>query len=51
MRAYARLLEDTWQLRRDSAYWEGACEGALQGATTEKDLLQYETRAVASLGL
>ena len=50
MRAYARLLEDTWQLRRDSAYWEGACDGALQGATTEKDLLPYETRAVASLG-
>ncbi len=49
MRAYARLVEETWMLERDDAYWQGACEAILHGAKSPDDLSAFEGRAVAAM--
>lgn len=48
-RALSRVIETTWMLERDFALWEGGCQGMLHGATTSKDLADYEDRALAAM--
>jgi len=49
MRAFSRLVEDTWMLERDDAYWQGACQAVVDGAPTPEDLSATEIRAVANM--
>jgi hypothetical protein len=49
MRAFSRLVQDTWMLERDDAYWQGACQAVLDGAQTPEDLTAAELRAVGNM--
>jgi len=46
MRAFSRLVEDTYLLERDDAYGEGALKGILDGAKTVGELDRYASRAI-----
>ena len=48
-RALGRTIEATWMLERDFALWEGGCQGMLHGATSSKDLANYEGKALAAM--
>jgi hypothetical protein len=49
MRAFARLVEDTYILERNDAYRQGAIRGILNGAKTVDELVPYALRAIAEM--
>jgi hypothetical protein len=49
MRAFARLVEDTYILERNDAYRQGAIRGILNGAKSVDELVPYALCAIAEL--